>query len=98
MPCQITFGPRALPLGKHAQLSSHIRSVDLLLSRTVHFFELQEPRSLLSLRHVIMKLRRRSTRTFRILEDIKTVVLTLFDQCHRFVKVFVSFTRKADDD
>src|SRR5690349_608852 len=78
MACQIACGPRALSFSQHAQLSSHVRLINLLLRRTLHFFQLEEACSLLSLGNVIMKLGRGSAGAFRVLEDVKTVVLTLF--------------------
>src|SRR5215213_4898880 len=57
MTCQIAFRSRTLSFSQHAQLSSHVRLVNLLLRRTMHFFELEETRSLFSFRNVIFKLR-----------------------------------------
>src|SRR5687768_7715432 len=64
----------------------------------MHLFELEKSRSLFCLWHIIMKLRGRSPSPLRVFEDVKTVVLTLSDEFERLLKVFVSFTRKADDD
>ena len=96
--CQVVFRTRALSLGKNAKRTSDIRVVDLFLSFALHLFKFEESRSLVLLGNVIMKLGRRSACTSRIFEDVKTVVLTLFNQIHRLLKILVRFTRKTDDD
>src|SRR6185503_4988164 len=80
--CQIAFRPRALPFRQHAKRSSDVRLVNLLLRRTMHFLEFEETRLLFSLRNVIFKLRGWSAGAFRILEDVKTVVVTLLHESY----------------
>src|SRR6185369_15013166 len=72
--------------------------VNLLLRRTMHFLEFEETRLLFSLRNVIFKLRGWSAGAFRILEDVKTVVVTLLHESYGLLEVFVSLTGKTDDD
>src|SRR5262249_7168894 len=45
-----------------------------------------------------MKLRGGSAGAFRILEDVETVVLTLFHEGHSLLEVFVRLAWKTDDD
>src|SRR6185369_263359 len=98
MSAEILIRPRALSFGEHAERPPHIRLVNLLLRDALHPFELQESRSLLVLRHVIVKLRGRSSRTLRILEDIQTVVLALFDELDCLLEILVSLARETNDD
>src|ERR1043165_3893141 len=95
---QVAFGPRALSLRQHAQSSSDIRLEDFVLRRTLHFFELEEACSLFSFGNVVVKLCGWCAGAFRVLEDVKTVVLTLFHERYGLLEVFVRLTRKTDDD
>src|ERR671929_1102981 len=56
MTCQIAFGSRTLSFSQHAELSSHVRLVNLFLRRALNFFEFEETRLLFSLRNIIFKL------------------------------------------
>src|SRR5689334_2793736 len=95
---QIVFGSRALTFGEYTQRLSDIRLVNFLLRRTLHSFEFEEACSLCSFGNVVFKLRGWRAGAFRILEDIKTVVLTLFHERQSLLEVFIRLTGKTDDD
>src|SRR5690349_20218398 len=95
---KISFGTRTLFFSKHAELATDIRTVDLILRGALNFLELQKPRLLFRFRNVIMKLRCRCSRAFRVFEDVETVVLTLSDKLDRLLEVLIGLAREADDD
>src|ERR1051325_8397451 len=98
MPRYVAFGPRAPSLCQHAERPSDIRPIDFLLRRALHFFEFEEACSLFSFRNVIVKLSGRRAGALRVLEDVKTVVLTLLDKRKCLLEVFLRLTWKTDND
>src|ERR1043165_5781991 len=98
VPRQIAFGSRALFLNQHRQSSADVGLIDALLDASLCRLEFNESHLLFVIGNVISKVGRGCAGTFRILEDVDTVVFTLLNQIERLAKVFVGFTRKADDD
>src|ERR1700741_5669016 len=98
MPREIVCRTRALSFSQYTELTTDVRSVDLILLCSLNFLKLDEPRSLFRFGNIIMKFCSRSSGTFRILENVKTVVFTFTYERDSFLEVFVSLTRKTDDN
>src|SRR5215203_4990379 len=94
----IVLRSRALSFSEHTDPASDIRLVNVLLCRAMNSFELQEPRSLFGLRHIIVKLRCRRSRTSRVFEDKEAVIVAVLNEFDSLFKILISLTGKTDDD
>src|SRR5678816_669402 len=98
MTSHVARGASAFPFDKHTDITSDVVVVDLSLQFTMTRFQFQKANLLLLFRNIVNQPGCGSAATLGILKDKQRVVLTLFNQLHSVLKIFIGLTGKAHDD